>query len=254
MPQLHLLGTGGAFNAPNRTTTMLALTGEEGTLVIDCGADVVQQMAKSGIDTHQVAALIITHEHADHCTGFPLFIEKLWLSGRKSPFQVYAIPEVIAILQQFEKLFNMASWAGLPPIIYHVIDLNIQDVLVIENTDFKITGNQVLHPVPTVGLEIQAKKSNKKIVYSCDTAPCVAVAQMAVDADILIHEAACEENCPKEVHTTFKEAAAIAQTAQVKSLILVHLPAFIPALEIEEATQHFSGKMIVGEDNTVFEI
>jgi ribonuclease Z len=255
MSQLFLLGTGGAFNAPNRATTMLAFCGDtDGTIVVDCGGDVVLQMAKYGIDTQNVSALIVTHEHADHCTGFPLFIEKLWLSGRTAPFHIHALPRVIEVLRALEQLFCMHQWQNLSPLVYHPIEVSQPDVVVIDNVDFSITANQVLHPVPTIGLNVQVKASGNKITYSCDTAPCDVVTQMAKNATFLIHEATTEEACPAAVHSTFVEAATVAQNAQAQHLILVHLPVYIPQAEVLAAKAIFKGTLQLGEDGACFEI
>ncbi|MEX0747058.1 MAG: MBL fold metallo-hydrolase, partial [Rhodothermales bacterium] len=91
MARLHLLGTGAAVSDPHRTTTMLAFEEGRETLVVDCGGDVVQRLLAAGIDLDTIAALIVTHEHPDHVSGFPLFMEKIWLAGRRRPIDVYGI-------------------------------------------------------------------------------------------------------------------------------------------------------------------
>ena len=96
MARLHLLGTGATVSDPHRTTTMLALEGERSLVVIDCGGDVVQRMVASGLDPGRITALIVTHEHADHVSGFPLMMERLWLYGRRRPLDVYGIAPAVA--------------------------------------------------------------------------------------------------------------------------------------------------------------
>src|SRR5690625_566288 len=95
MPTLYLLGTGAAVSDAHRTTTMLAVSDGASTIAVDCGGDVIQRMMAAGIDVDTLDALIVTHEHPDHVSGFPLFMEKIWLLGRRRPIAVYGIREAI---------------------------------------------------------------------------------------------------------------------------------------------------------------
>ena len=65
MPTLHLLGTGAAFSDPHRTTTMLAFTDADSTIVVDCGGDVVQRLMQAGIALNSIDALIGSDTTAD---------------------------------------------------------------------------------------------------------------------------------------------------------------------------------------------
>jgi ribonuclease Z len=54
---------------------MLALSSEESLVLIDCGGDVVQRVFAAGLDLQRLSGLMLTHEHPDHVTGFPLFLQ-----------------------------------------------------------------------------------------------------------------------------------------------------------------------------------
>ncbi|HEX6912510.1 MAG TPA: MBL fold metallo-hydrolase, partial [Longimicrobium sp.] len=83
MPVVHLLGTGAGVSGPERTTTMLAFESGGHAVVVDCGGDAIQRLMAAGVDPAGIEALIVTHEHPDHVAGFPLFMEKIWLLGRR---------------------------------------------------------------------------------------------------------------------------------------------------------------------------
>lgn len=69
----------------------------------------------------------------------------------------------------------------------------------------------------------------RKIVYTGDTRPIRALAKLAKNADLLIHEATLgdelKERADEDGHSTPSEAAEIAKEAKVKRLILTHLSA-----------------------------
>lgn len=72
-------------------------------------------------------------------------------------------------------------------------------------------------------------RPGRKIVYTGDTRPIRALAKLAKNADLLIHEATLgdelKERADKDGHSTPSEAAEIAKKAKVKRLILTHLSA-----------------------------
>ncbi|UFJ42979.1 ribonuclease Z [Brevibacillus humidisoli] len=76
----------------------------------------------------------------------------------------------------------------------------------------------------------------RKLVYSGDTAPCDTVVRLAGGADLLIHEAtfahAHLELAERSGHSTALQAAQIADSAKVHSLILTH---FSPRYDGERA-------------------
>ncbi len=68
-------------------------------------------------------------------------------------------------------------------------------------------------------------KQGLRIVYTGDTKACRTVVKLAKDVDLLIHDATFLDADKKrgEYHATAKEAAEVAQKANVKELILTHL-------------------------------
>lgn len=217
---LHLLGTGAAVSDPQRTTTMLALEDDRSLILIDCGGDVIQRAMAAGIDTHKLSALIVTHEHADHVSGFPLFMEKIWILGRRAPVPVYGIEPAVRQAQRIHDAFDTSDWPDYPAIDWHSVDL-VEDAVVLTTDTWHITASPGQHAVPVVGLRLLHKPSGKVIVYSCDTEKSPVIQRLAQDADILVHEA----SGAFPGHATVQEAAEVARDANAKRLLLAHLPA-----------------------------
>ncbi|HET7461306.1 MAG TPA: MBL fold metallo-hydrolase, partial [Longimicrobium sp.] len=216
MAVLHLLGTGAAFSDARRTTTMLAFEHQGHTLVVDCGGDVVQRLQGAGVDLESIEALIVTHEHADHAGAFPLFMEKIWLSGRKKPIPVYGIEPAIGQARRAWESFDTKSWKDVPEIQWHRVE-HRPGAQVLRNQRWHVTATPGIHSVPVVGLRVEASGAGV-VAYSCDTAFSEAIVQMSSGADILVHEA--QKLAFPGVHTSYDEAARAALQSGARRLIL----------------------------------
>ena len=226
---VHFLGTGSALTSAERTTTMLAVaSGDaasgEAFFLVDCGGDAVQRLQQAGLDAAAIDAVVLTHEHPDHVGGFPLLIEKLWLLGRRAPIAVYGLAPTLAVARRLFEAFDTSGWKDLPPVEYHAVEAT-DGAAVFARGPFRVTAWPVNHPVPTVGLRFEA--GGRTAAYSCDTAPCAGVVELARGADLLVHEAT--GHLPG-VHSSATEAAACAAEAGAGRLVLVHLPPVLPDL------------------------
>lgn len=225
MPTLHLLGTGAAISDPHRTTSMLAVSDDgspQRTLVVDCGGDVLQRLQACDQPIDSVAGLIVTHAHMDHTSGFPLFMEKIWLDGRDRPIPVCGIEPALSQVQRLWDAFEPVhtGWEGIPEIDWREVEHD-QDARVWSEALWTVTAAPVDHgDTPNVGLRVTHNSTDQVLAYSCDTAPTSSVVDLAQDADVLVHEA----NGVGDNHSTAAGAAEVAAEADVDHLLLVHLP------------------------------
>jgi len=234
MATLHLLGTGAALADASRTTTMLAAAAGDRCVAVDCGGDLAQRLLAHGLALAHLDALILTHEHPDHVAGFPLLMEKLWLSGRRRPLPVCGPERALAQAQQLFACFDTEGWEGLPEVRWHPVPLR-EEALVWEDEHWSILGSPVRHSVPTVALRIEDRGDGGVVVYSADTEPCPALVHLARGADILVHEATGEF----PGHSSPPAAAEVARAAEVGRLVLVHLPPVVDYEALVEARRRF---------------
>ncbi|MFK7848783.1 MAG: MBL fold metallo-hydrolase [Rhodothermales bacterium] len=238
MPTLHLLGTGAGYSEPHRTTTMLALSADDNLVIIDCGGDVIQRVLAAGLDPMALKHLILSHEHPDHISGFPLFMEKIWLAGRRTPIPIYGPPEALDQARRTFATFNTSRWEGLPERIWHETWPKSDSralTRLLEDDAWDITAAPVAHGVPTIGFRIHCKTSGTVVAYSCDTEPTENVITLAQNADLLVHEATGEY----PGHSSATQAAEMAVKSGAKKLVLVHLPANLDERDLEEAKKIF---------------
>ena len=117
--------------------------------------------------------------------------------------------------------------------------------VVLKTDTFKVTATTVLHSVPSFAYRVDSKYGS--VVISGDTAPSLNVVELAMNTDLLVHEATLSEatgntlkiirledglrnSYPtlKSGHTSSLELGKIAAKANVKKLVAYHLPVFIP--------------------------
>lgn len=254
--KLYLLGTGASVSDPHRTVTMLAVqaekpTGELSTIVIDCGGDVIQRLLACSIDLDTIDHFIITHEHADHASGFTLMMQKLWLAGRRRAVPVCGNEAAIAQVRRVWDAFDTESWKekGLPDIEWNAF-AHEEEARVLENDTWDVTATPAAHTVPTAGLRVVHRPTNRTLAYSCDTAPHEPIVRLARDADVLVHEANGEM---PGVHSSAEEAAQVAAKAAAHRLLLVHLPPGLTDADLGDARKWFTNTEL-GEELGVYDV
>lgn len=241
MPALHLLGTGAGFSDGRRTTTMLAFQAADSTLVVDCGGDVVQRLQAAGIGLETIEALVVTHEHPDHVAGFPLFMEKIWLSGRKRPIPVVGIDAALAQARRCWEAFDTSGW-DVPEIRWTRV-AHEEGAVAWEDDHWRVTAAPGIHSVPVIGLRVEDRRGGGVAAYSCDTETSGAITRLARGAGLLVHEASGDY----PGHTTAADAARAAREAGAGRLVLVHLPPGAGGAELDEARSVFPA-VELGED------
>jgi ribonuclease Z len=246
---VHLLGTGAALSDAGRTTTMLAFEQPGDVVLVDCGGDAAQRLLAHGLDLEALTALIVTHEHPDHVSGFPLLMERLWLAGLRRPLPVYGIAPAIAQAKRVHDAFDVRNWPGYPGASYHEVPVG-QGAAVLTNDSWSITAAPGVHSVPSIGIRVEDRRGGGVAVYSGDTTGADSIVGLARGADLLVHEASDEP----AMHSCPVSAAQVAAAAGVRRLVLVHLPAGVHDRdERVTAARAVFAELVVGEDGAHFE-
>ena len=245
MSELLILGSGAALTDGSREPTMLALRGPHSTVLIDCGANVVRQLQQLGVPLDSIERLILTHSHPDHTSGFGLLVEMLWLSGRRAPLPVHALPDTIDVARRLFAPWDTHDWKGLPELHWHPVSTEI-GAPIITGVDFEMTAAPGEHSVPVIGVRARDLQTGRALVYSADGQPSAGIRKLAQDADLLVHEAT--GHYPG--HSTAEDAAHLARAAQVKKLILVHLAPLANDLAAQRtaAMSIFGDQVFLGRD------
>lgn len=202
-----------------------------GLYLVDCGGDVSHRLMMAGGTLHEVRGLILTHEHIDHVSGFPLLMEKLWLSGRREPLPMWGPAPALRQARAVFESFDTESWTGMPDREEHPVD-PAQEPIMFSDRDLTVRAAWAVHSKPVIALRFEgpreaaseggrdAAAERAVFTYSADTEYCPAVVGLAQGADLLVHEAT--GSFPG--HSSALEAATVAAEAGAGQLVLVHVP------------------------------
>jgi ribonuclease BN (tRNA processing enzyme) len=216
------LGVGDAFSAKWYSTCLL-VEADGVRLLIDCPHPIRKVLHESaGLDLPDVDAVVLTHLHADHCSGLEgLGFFRHFVAG--SPLPLLSHPGVTKRLWErlapgMDTLFvDLDS----PPESRALADYFELQALSTSSAatfgPFTIEARWTKHHVPTTALRIRA--GGASIGYSADTAFDVGLIDWLADCDLVIHETNLG------THTPLGDLLGLADEVKAK-MRLVHYPDF----------------------------
>jgi len=225
--RLLALGVGNAFSELFYSTC-LALQAEDKWLLIDCPHPIRKILREASLSANisvgleQMEAVVLTHLHADHCSGLEDFLYYFRFAVKQQA-QVAAHPEVSARLWPGHLAAAM-EWSqedpGQPPLRRRPEDFfNLTALSESGPTQigpFEVRCRKTLHSIPTTALLIRA--GGRCLGYSADAAFDPGLIAWLSEADVIVHETG-----PAGPHTPYERLAAL--PADIRGRMrLVHYP------------------------------
>lgn len=211
-----VLGSAYSVPGPYATNTHFLLETPKRVLLVDCPADVLPRLWRLGLSHESVTDLVLTHFHPDHVSGLALFLQNLWLLGRTAPLTLYGPEDTLQRAEALLSLFRWERWDRQFEVHFRrYTGPGIKRIL--EAEDLRMYAAEVCHSIPAIGLRLEFPDGHV-LTYSCDTAPCKAVVELARGATWLFHEA----TGTGPYHTTAHQAGEVAREAGAEHLFLVH--------------------------------
>lgn len=241
--KLTVIGFRGGYPGPNEATSTYLLEKNNKKILLDLGSGGLLKLQKY-ISVTDIDAVVLSHYHADHIADIGVLQHALLVEA-----QLGNVTKKTAIYGHThnEKEFNNLNDDYTEGIAYEENDtINIGS--------FQITFLKTLHSVPCFGMRIT--DGEKTIVYTADTAYQKEWIPFANCADVLITDTNLYDH-QKDLdigHMTSTEAATIAQEANVKTLILSHLPQYGDNEKLViEAKKVFKKEVILAKEGLVWE-
>jgi ribonuclease Z len=270
---LFFAGTGGSVPAARRGLPAVLVRRGGDRILIDCGEGTQRQLLRS-VGLVDVDSVFITHLHADHWLGLPGMLKSLALRERELALTVYGprgLAELMGVMRivygrvPFElSIVELEPAQAVEREGYRVAAVPVQHgpreafgYALVEDArpgefdpqaaerlgvsagpDFgRLQQGEVVAGV-TPEQVMGPPRQGRKIVFSGDTVPCEALAVVAHQADVLVHEATFmheeAERARETSHSTARQAGELARAADVRMLAITHISARYAAREVRD--------------------
>ena len=281
------IGTSSAVPTRKRGLPANMINYEGERIMFDCGEGAQRMIMQEKMGLMKISRIFISHWHADHFSGLLGLIQTLEMEGREHPLYIYGPPRTEEFTEKIldTGYFNRSYDIFVEDLVegdvivgegYEVkpfeVDhgINAFGYVFQEKTEKKANKEKMkelgLEASPKIG-ELKEGKTvehdgneikpedvveevkGRKVVYSGDTAKSENTIKNAENADLLIHEATCKHEIieDRKGHTSAKQAAEIADEADVDKLVLTHLSRRYQQNEedlLEEAKEIFSATIL----------
>jgi ribonuclease BN (tRNA processing enzyme) len=260
--------------------------------IIDTGDGVSRRLIELGINFRDISSIFITHPHSDHTGGLGGLMT--WLYDRGNPTKVVNVdgPPGTAVgveaLLQFltvnAEIRMSDGTAGIPP-TKRFSSKDLGEGLVFQDSNLKVTAIENTHfhfPPGSPGYgkyksyAYRFDAADRSVVFTGDTGPSGAVAELARGADLLVSEATnpVDEYKEEEIkagrwqlytadqqknlirhhveeHLLPEDLGKMAAQANVRTVVMTHLqpsPNDNYSRYVEDVRKHYSGQVFVAKD------
>jgi len=240
--KLTLIGYWGAYPPANEATSAYLIEHDQYRLLIDCGSGAISQL-QNYLQLTELDALIISHYHHDHradigCLQYSMFLQHI-AGLRSATFPIYGNREDQA---QFEALSYLNYTKGV----------GIDELQPIQIGPWRVSFCKTNHPVYCLAMRFDT--GIHSFVYTADMHWSDEMVDFCQDCDVLLGECSVYDHQAsiQSGHMTPELIGKLAQEANVKNLILTHLPQYGEHQELlSRAGQVYSGKISIASKGKV---
>ncbi len=266
--------------------------------LVDCGEGTQRQLLRSGVGLIELQEVFVTHYHADHYLGLPGMLKTFSLRGRDVPLTIYGPPGLRDLFDGLKRIFGRLTYPldlqelragesldrgeyrivtfpvrhGIPGLGYALVEeprpgrFDVEAARALEVPEGPAWG--ALQHGQTVDLPdgrsvtpdqvLGTARAGRKLVITGDTRPARSVLEIALDADLLIHDGTFsgeeQERADETCHTTAADAAEVARVAGVRMLALTHLSNRYFGAEIMREARAVFPETVVPRDFDIIEV
>ena len=294
MADILFLGTSASVPSRERSLPCIAVRLNRDIILFDCGEGSQRQLMASPFSFMKIKAIFVSHLHGDHFLGIPGLLQTMNMSGRKDDIVLIGPDGFKEIMGHLIKacgdiLYRMDIIEASDGDTFVFKEFTVKAFSVLHNIrslGFVFEENERpgrLNRSKAISLGIEpgpdfsrlqkgetvngvtskevtgTPRKGLKIVYSGDTVSFPRIAQIAKNAEVLIHEATYSsedsELAKKHMHSTAHDAASAAKDADVSLLIITHTSNRYDDLSIlEDECRKIFPNTVLAEDMMLFTV
>lgn len=265
--EITLLGTGGPPANIERFGPSTVIETQGRYFVFDVGRGTTVRLQQAGISLDKIEHVFLTHLHSDHISGLADLWLTSWIWQRQNKMKVFGPLGTTNFISHIEKAYTedirlRVSNSNLNEDLSELLvrESELDDTVVYNENDIKITAFHVNHGVVKQSYGYKFESGKRKIILSGDTAYSKNLIKHAQNSDILIHEIAAagtvlleSNNRLQKVmsyHTDPESLAQVLVTVKPKFTFLNHVLLFGVSEQkvLDKLNSKFDGKVCFGED------
>jgi len=231
--KLTILGFSPPYPNPNTATSSYLLKSGKSAILIDCGHGAVSKLLQVE-KPDELTAIIISHMHPDHFYDL-IPLRNVFFKLKLKRIPLFLPPGGMKILSNIVKATELPD--DYMSDYFLMSEYEPNSVLKIDPLD--ITFLQTVHPINTYAMSFLEKNSEKKFVFTSDTATFDKLIDFCHNADLIIIECT-DAQIPHDVkrwHLSPSEVSDIVNKAQVKKTIITHFETKDSEKIIEETSK-----------------
>ncbi len=246
---LTVLGTSAAYPAPGGAASGYLVRHGGFNLVLDLGTGALSNLQRH-VPLTRIDALVISHEHPDHC----LDLYPLWLALFFHPEPVPPIP-LVSPAGVFDRVARLHRSDDEVRDMRQRFDVReVEPGAAVELGPYRIQTRPMRHLVTTIGVRVET--DGRSLAYTGDTGPTEEVEHLARDVDVLVAENSwLDGQGTGPFHLTARQAGRHAAQAEAGRLVLSH---FWPTNEREpsreQAAEMFDRDVVLAEEGMALEV
>ena len=263
--KITILGAGSALPTFQNNPSGQILDLTDKSFLIDCGEGVQLTMRQMGIKTSRLYSVFISHLHGDHCFGLLGLIATFGMLHRTQPLHIYAQPD---LERNLRPLLDYHCSDISYDLIFHPIHPRKREIIY-EDRTVLVETIPLKHGVPTCGFLFYERHRQQdpatqefyyltraRYAYVSDTQYKPSIVEQIQGVDLLYHEAtyveADADKGKQFLHSTAKQAAAIAAAADAGQLMIGHFSSRVDdhSIYLREAQEVFENTMLAEERQT----
>lgn len=243
-----MLGGCGAWPGAGQACSGYLVEADGFRLLVDPGYATLPRLLER-LDATEVDAVLVSHEHPDHCADLnPLLRARALRDDPAPPLPLHALPGAL------DAVLNLDH--GMLTERRHTYDVHpFADGDRLTIGPFTVDVRLLPHSVPNAGFRITA--SSGVLAYTGDCGPDPGVVELARDADVLLAEATLSDGTDESDDGTLSSARDVAREATdagAARLVLTHLwPGADPNDAVAAARELYTGALDVAGPDLVIE-